>query len=142
MLLNIFPLLLSYGFGSYFLAPFILRIAVAAVFTSLAINHFKYKKAAAEEIHAKIKWISHESAVWLVGLLLMIEVVMAALIFFGAFTQFVAVLSILGFAKMAFFRRSMPTYAPLSVSSYLLLIIICLTLVLTGAGAFAFDLPL
>lgn len=142
MFFSIFPSLLSYGFGSYFLVPALLRITVALVFFYLVIRHFKQKREVASELEQKFKWVSHEVSVWLVGLLILTEFTVGALLFVGAFTQIAAILAALGFAKMAFFHRSLPGYAPLSRLTCILLIVICISLLLSGAGAFAFDLPL
>ncbi len=137
-MLTIFPSLLAYGF----FVPMILRISVAVFFGYQAVKHFKYKKTVSEELEDRFKWLSHESAVWLAGLLILAEVAVGVLLFVGAWTQIAAILAALGFLKMAYFNDTLPTYAPLSRSTYALLIIICLTLIITGAGAFAFDLPL
>ena len=142
MFLTIFPALLSYGFGSYFLVPFLLRVTVAAFFAYQVIGHFTHKKAVADVLHNKFKWVSHEMAVWGVGVLILAELALGLFLFVGAFTQIAAILAALAFVKMAFFHKSMPAYAPLSRATYILLIIICVSLLFTGAGAFAFDLPL
>lgn len=137
-MLNLFPGLLSFSF----FIPTLLRLTVASVFVYLVLNSFKNKKAIAEEIRAKFKWVSHETAVWGVGLLLIAEVLLAAGFFLGIWTQVAAILGILGFAKMAVLRKKMPLYAPFSTLAYVLLIIICVSILISGAGAFAFDLPL
>src|SRR5690349_1676532 len=120
MLFSVFPSLLAYGFGSYFFAPAILRVTVALVFFYLAIGHFKNKKEVGAEIDNHFKWISHEMAVWLVGLLILAELAVGCLLFVGAWTQVAAIVATLGFAKMAYFHKSLPRYAPLSRLSYTL----------------------
>lgn len=137
-MLTTFPSLLMYGF----FVPAIFRFAVAASLAYLAVQHFTHKKAVAGEIDKKFAWLSHETAVWLTGLLILAELGAAVLLFVGAWTQIAAILAGLGMLKMWYFARSMPAYAPLSRLAYVLLAVMCLSLLLTGAGAFAFDLPL
>jgi uncharacterized membrane protein YphA (DoxX/SURF4 family) len=137
-MLTTFPSLLMYSF----FVPLLLRVAVAAYFAYQAIGHFKNKKGVASELDHKFKWLSHESSVWLAGLLILAELAVGILLFVGAWTQIAAILAALGFLKMAYFNDTLPTYAPLPRSTYILLIVICLSLLITGAGAFAFDLPL
>ena len=137
-MLNPFPSLLMFSF----FVPTLIRVTVAAVFAYQASNHFKNKRVIAEEVDTKVSWIGHEGAVWGVGLLILAELTIAAALFVGVWTQFAAILAIFGFAKMAFLKRAFPAYAPLSPLVYTLLIVMSLTLLVSGAGAFAFDLPL
>jgi uncharacterized membrane protein YphA (DoxX/SURF4 family) len=136
-MLTTFPSLLSLSF----FVPMLLRITVAVVLAYQAVAHFKNKRAVADEIGHTFKFISHEAAVWLVGLLILGELAVGILLFVGAWTQIAAILATLGFAKLTLFHR-IHAYAPLARSTYFLLIIISFTILITGAGAFAFDLPL
>jgi len=137
-MLTTFPSLLMYGF----FVPAALRITVAAFLAYQAVGHFKHKKGVADELHSKFRWMSRESAVWLAGLLILGELCVGVLLFVGAWAQIAAIVAALGFLKMAYFDDTLPTYAPLSRTTYILLIIISLSILMTGAGAFAFDLPL
>ncbi|HEV8677377.1 MAG TPA: DoxX family membrane protein [Candidatus Paceibacterota bacterium] len=137
-MLTTFPSLLAFSF----FAPAFLRAVVAACFAYQAITHFKNKRGVADEISDLAKGLSHEAAVWLAGLLIIAELAVGILLFVGAWTQIAAILAILGFLKMAYFNDRLPTYAPLPRSTYFVLVAICLSLLVTGAGAFAFDLPL
>jgi uncharacterized membrane protein YphA (DoxX/SURF4 family) len=125
-----------------FFVPMLLRVVVALFFASLAINHFKGKKEVAAELAHHFKFLSHETSIWLTGLLILAELGVGILLFVGAWTQIAAILAALGFAKMSYFSPSMPRYASFPRSTYALLIAISLSLLITGAGAFAFDLPL
>jgi uncharacterized membrane protein YphA (DoxX/SURF4 family) len=136
MFLNFLPQLFTYS--QYM--PTLLRIVVAGVFVYLLIHHFKYKKTVAGEIEDKFKWISHEASIWLAGLLIIAELAVAALFFVGAWTQVAAILAALGFVKMALLNESLPTYAPFTRLSYVLLVAICISLLFTGAGMLAFDI--
>jgi uncharacterized membrane protein YphA (DoxX/SURF4 family) len=137
-MLTTFPSLLAYNF----FVPMLLRVVVALFFASLAINHFKAKKELATELEHHFKFLSHETSIWVSGLLILAELGVGILLFVGAWTQIAAILAALGFAKMSYFAPSMPRYAPLPRSTYMLLIAISISLLITGAGAFAFDLPL
>ncbi len=133
-MLNPFPQLLDFGF----LAPTLLRIAVAITFLYLARTHFKNRKYVANELST----FNHSTAIWVTGVLVTVEAVVGFLLFIGYYTQLVA---LIGFAiqlNLFFLRRNLRHVAPFSRSTYILLSIICASLLLTGAGAFAFDLPL
>lgn len=140
MLLSTFPSLLAYGFGSYFFAPAIIRITVASVFVYLALTHFKTKKAVAHEL--TIPHISHETAVWGAGILLLAELALGFALFLGAWTQIASILAALACIKAIILKKKFPAVYPLATLSYLLLAVMCLMLLISGAGAFAFDLPL
>jgi uncharacterized membrane protein YphA (DoxX/SURF4 family) len=135
---NTFPSLLSYGF----FAPLIIRVAVAVFFVAHAAAHFRHKKAVASEVAGKFKFLSHETAVLGVGILILGELALAALFFVGAWTQVASLFAVTGLLKLSFFKRALPSYAPFARSTYLLVIVLCLSLLITGAGALAFDLPL
>ncbi len=139
-ILSVFPDLLSYGFGSYFLAPTIIRVAVASVFIYLALTHFKDKAAVSGEL--TMPKISRETAVLGTWVLIGAELALAFALFFGAWTQVAAILGALASIKAIILRRKFPIIYPLSPLVYALLAVMCAVLLLTGAGAFAFDLPL
>lgn len=140
--LTLFPTLLSFGFGSYFIAPLFLRLCVAVAFGYQAVQHIKHKRAVAEELGGALRFLSLESAVWLTGVLILTEAALGLLLFVGAYTQLAALLAGLGLAKMAYLKKHFHAYAPLPRSTYLVLIVICFTLLFTGAGQYAIDLPL
>jgi uncharacterized membrane protein YphA (DoxX/SURF4 family) len=120
-------------------APALLRFAAAAVLFYLAYWHFKNKKTAAQEISV----LSHQMAVWAIGFYILIEAAVGLSLLIGYWTQLAALIGALMCIKVLILKRSLHTLAPLSRSTYALLIIICLSLVLTGAGiVFAVDLPL
>ncbi len=140
--LNIFPALLSYGLGSYFLAPLFLRICVAGVLGFQVVQHFKHKRAVAEELGGKLRFLSLEMTIWLTGILILAELILGLFLFVGAYTQLAAILAGLTFIKMAYFHPHMRSYAPMARSTYIVLAVICFTLLFTGAGQYAVDLPL
>ncbi len=65
-----------------------------------------------------------------------------AALFVGAWTQPMAILAALVAAKHAFWSRKYPAIFPFSAGAYVLLFVMSVSLIFTGAGAFAFDLPL
>lgn len=65
-----------------------------------------------------------------------------ALLFVGMWTQGVAILAAIGALKIAILRKWYPGLMPLPSSSALLLFAISLSLIFSGAGAFAIDWPL
>jgi len=137
-MLNPFPELLAFGLGSYFLVPAILRITIATVFVYLALTHFKNKRVVASEF----TMLSHEMAIWAVGVAILAEFAVAALLFVGAFTQIVAIVALVGCIKALILKKKFSSLYPLSALAYTLVGVIALSLLFTGAGAFAFDLPL
>lgn len=127
---NTFPTLLVYSF----FAPLVLRIAIAVVFAYLSYHAFAHRKAAASPLpFVGGPWAALFAALAysIVGLLLLV----------GAYTQLAAVagMALLGTATLA---REHAAFTPLSKSSVLLTFVILGSLLLTGAGALAFDLPL
>ena len=133
-MLNPFPQLLMFGF----FVPTLIRTTVAAVFVYLALTHFKTKKDVAHSLPFK----SNEVAVWAVGIAILIELGIAGTLFFGAYTQIAALLAALGSIKALALKRRFPALYPLAGLAYALLAVMAISIIFTGAGAFAFDLPL
>ena len=132
-MLNSFPNLLTYGF----FAPTLLRVAAALVFAYLAYTHFKNKDQIAQTgfpIIGKGEWIA-----WLAVL---IEGAAALGLFLGYYTQISAIVGAAVAIKSSFWSGKYPDFFILSRSTSFLLLIICLSLLVTGAGKLAFDLPL
>lgn len=119
-MLNPFPSLLIYST----LAPFILRIVLGLIFLDLGASRLRSRK------------LNFLSAIAL------LEVVGAFMLFIGLYTQIAA----LGFAILT----GIELYIEWKDSKilkgdfvfYLLLFVISLSLLLTGAGAYAKDIPL
>lgn len=114
-MLSIFPQLL-------FLAPFsafLIRIALALVFAYSAWNLLKQPDMFSRGIAV-------------------VEVALAALLIAGAWTQ-VATLAALVVIGIHFF---VPRIRVVALGTALLSVALSLSLLVTGAGAFAFDLPL
>jgi uncharacterized membrane protein YphA (DoxX/SURF4 family) len=129
MLLTLFPQLL-------FLAPLgttILRIAAAICFAYMA-RHFWMKKQELSSVEVPI--VGHLS-LWMIALSDAIVSVIAIFLFFGVWTQVVALLGALTVVKQLIFFRRYSAVFPFEKSTYWLLLCICLMLFVTGAGAFS-----
>lgn len=114
-MLSLFPQIL-------FLAPLattLLRFSLAVVLGYGAWKHLSF-------------------ASWNIRVLGIVEIVLAGLVLVGAWVQPAALAAVVVSLAWALWRpsRSMP------LSTILLALVIALSLVVTGAGAFAFDLPL
>jgi uncharacterized membrane protein YphA (DoxX/SURF4 family) len=128
------PALLDYAI----LAPTLLRLAAAFVFVYLGAHHFRSRSEVASEMSILTPAIAAVAASFYV----IFELLIAVGLFFGAYTQIAALVGAAIAIKTALIRRSLRHVAPLARSTYILLGVICLTLLFTGAGALAFDLPL
>lgn len=118
-MLNPFPELL---YLSSFFAPLLLRVAVAITFFYVAYLLF-HKQGI-----GKISAFAH--------------VLLGGLLLIGFYTQIIALVGAIGSIANIIMKSVQPELIPLSRVTLALLAVILLSLVLTGAGAFAFDLPL
>lgn len=132
-MLNPFPGLLVYGF----FAPTLLRLAVAVVFAWAAWSQWSHRK---ELGHVRFPLVG--GGAWVVWLTLLVEILAALGLFFGYYTQWAAILGALLALKYAVWDHRYPKFFPLSRAAALLILVICLSLLLSGAGALAYDLPL
>ena len=128
------PALLDYAI----LAPTLLRIAAAFLFSYLGVHHFRNRSEVASEMSINTPAIAAVAASFYV----IFEMLVAVGLFFGIYTQVAALVGAAIAIKTSLIRRSLQHIAPLARSTYVLLGAICLALLLTGAGALAFDLPL
>jgi uncharacterized membrane protein YphA (DoxX/SURF4 family) len=134
---TLFPSLLVY---SYY-APAVLRLGVAVVFAYSAWRAWSGRRNWA---HAPLPIIGPRS--WMPAVAAVLEFALAAMFFFGWNTQIAAILGIIGAVKYWAYRqwwpRALNAYFPISTGAAFLIAIICLSLLMTGAGAFGQDLPL
>lgn len=136
-MLNPFPDLLVYSM----LAPFILRIVAGFVFIDLGFFAFKFQRE-------KERWIlslntlrvpKPDIALKIIGA---VEMVGGLMLVFGFYTQIAAlILAILTFAE-TYIEYKAPLILKRNLIFYLLILSVLISLLLSGAGAFAFDLPL
>lgn len=79
---------------------------------------------------------------WLAMLAATLQMALGILLVVGAWTQLVALLGAIVALKCIIFARAYKTIMPLDRAASILLLVILLALIVSGAGAFAFDLPL
>lgn len=134
--LSLFPELLFVG---SVMTPFILRLLVAYAVGSLALQHIgKQGELFAHDLHAVFK----KDAIHIVKVGAALEIAIAALLAIGLFTQAAALLAAILFAKILFFKKMYPHFGTENKKYYWILLVLSLCIFLSGAGPFAFDLPL
>jgi len=134
MFFNPFPDLFVYSFS----VPTLLRIAAALCFIYIAQSLFRNRESVRT---VQVPLISHPRP-WMMTLSAAITLATAFLLFIGLATQYTAILGTAIALKHAFMLKQLVPLRPLPRSTNLLLAVICLSLLITGAGAFAFDVPL
>ena len=132
-MLNLFPNLLTYGF----FAPTLLRLVAAGVFVYLTYVHLQRR----EEI-GTTRFMLIGAGAWTVWVLVFVEAIIAIGLFLGYYTQVAALLGLLMALKHFVWAKRYPRVFFLNRIDYVLLAVVCLSLLLTGAGALAMDLPL
>lgn len=119
--LSLFPTLLSWGR----LAPLLLRLSLGAVLVFWAYRTFKNSAAPAKDKAIGI-----------------IEFISGILLVIGLWTQAAALVAIVDLAIRLFERITKKAFLTDGVNYYLILLAIAISLILTGPGLGAFDLPL
>lgn len=126
-MLNPFPALLSFSL----LGPFFLRVVVGTLFLLFAMQLYREISGGGHKAERLVAW-------GIVG----IEGLSGVSLVLGYYTQIGAILG----SGVAIFcivlRTRFPKIITESQTLYILLLTISLSLIFTGAGAFAFDLPL
>jgi len=134
-MLNTFPSLLTYSF----FAPTLLRIVAGFTLLYIGYSQAKNRKAIIQEIRQNIGWHFDQTLIF-IAVLVVFALGLALIV--GWYTQIAAIIAILFFLKQMIVAKKYKAAAPLCRLDYFYLIVILLTLLVTGAGAFAFDLPL
>lgn len=129
-MLNVFPIM--------FLAPLahaLLRVFLGATLAYLGFRHVREREALAKSIRLPQPAL----AATLLGL---VELGAGGMLIVGAYTQ-VAALAVATLAAFIFLFRGRLNYALVpSRLTYFLMFGMALSLLITGAGVFAFDLPI
>jgi uncharacterized membrane protein YphA (DoxX/SURF4 family) len=133
-MLNPFPDFLMYGF----FAPTLLRIAAAMALFYIAYSIMTNRDKLAE---LKVPIIGHYRP-WMAIISGAVTTLVALSLFVGYLTQIGAILGAVIGLKQAIFAKRYASATPLSRGANLLLMAICLSLLVSGAGALAQDLPL
>ncbi|OGG48805.1 hypothetical protein A2704_06605 [Candidatus Kaiserbacteria bacterium RIFCSPHIGHO2_01_FULL_54_36b] len=132
-MLSLFPQLL-------FLAPLsadLLRIAAGIVFLLLAWTHWQKR----EEL-SHIDFFVVGKGAWIPIFASVFELIIGVGLILGVYAQAIALLGALAALKSFVWKRRYSGLFPLSRIESALLFVICLSLVMTGAGIFALDMPL
>lgn len=132
-MLNPFPSLLTYAF----FGPLVVRLAAAGVILMMANIH----RVRRNELRHLVSPIVGKNAGWLIWLVILIEIATGVLLFVGLYTQWAAIIGMM-LAIRSLIAVPHKALSPFDRSTDVLLFAICLSLLITGAGAFAFDLPL
>lgn len=72
----------------------------------------------------------------------LVNAVLGAMLLFGYYTQIAAILAVIVHLRGLWFNHRFPSVVILPDAAVILFIIICLSLLLSGAGAMAFDVRL
>lgn len=132
-MLNIFPDLLTYSF----FAPTLLRVVVAGVFLYVAYTVYRHRAQAA---HTSLPLVGVQP--WVTPFAIAVYAAIGAMLLVGYYTQLAAILGAVAAWKEIFWGKRMGALFPFSRMEAVLLFAICVSLLLTGAGALAFDLRL
>ena len=135
MILNTFPELLTYGV----LSPFILRVVIGFIVINLGFLKLGKEKKDWQEL---LETINFHPAKYLVKLLAFIEIIGGLLLLAGAYVQVVAIIFSIVFFCEAILDYRDENLEDRNLTFYILIFAISLSLIFSGAGAFAFDLPL
>jgi len=132
-MLNPFPDLLTYSF----FAPTLLRFATASVFLYMAYVVYTHRAQAAQTPLPIVgaQW-------WVPGFTIVVYAAIGLALLFGYYTQWAAIFGAIAAWKEIFWGKRLQALFPFSRGMAFLLLAVCLSLLLTGAGAFAYDLPL
>lgn len=135
MILNTFPQILTFSI----LAPLILRVVVG--FIAIDLGYLKLGKE-------KVQWaelfdtIHFRPAEIFIKIFAFVEIIGGLMLLVGAYTQIVAIIfavvyfceAVLEYREEALENRTLPFY--------ILMFVISLSLIFTGAGTFALDIPM
>jgi uncharacterized membrane protein YphA (DoxX/SURF4 family) len=119
-------------------SPTLLRLVAGACFAYTA--WFLFKKEGLIT-HTPLPLIGKPHA-WMVSLSAAIVAMIATMLIIGYETRLAALIAAIVTVKHLYGLKKFPQLIPLSLGTYLLLLAICISLVVTGGGLIAFDSPL
>ena len=134
-MLNTFPSLL-------FLSP--LAITVLRITAGLIFVYFGWLKLTKDK-ESKINFfetINFKPAIFWLYFVALTEIIVGLLITIGLFTQIASVIASTIMGMSIAIKLTKPSSLPNTTDFYILFFVVFFTLIFTGAGAFAFDLPL
>ncbi|PIQ67200.1 MAG: hypothetical protein CO184_00610 [Candidatus Zambryskibacteria bacterium CG_4_9_14_3_um_filter_40_16] len=134
-MLNPFPELLSFGL----LAPFILRIVGGFVFLNLGFLKLKGEK---DRWEASFEALGLRPKVSLLKIFALTEIIGGLALIVGFYTQIAALVFVVITFVELYIEQKESSLLKRDIAFYLLMFSIALSLLFSGAGFFAFDLPL
>ena len=134
-MLNPFPELLTYSL----LAPFILRITIGFLLVNLGFLKLKKEKSRWEALFETFQIKQKVIATKILG---GIEVIGGLALIAGFYTQIAALAFVILGGIEVYIEFKEETLLKRDIVFYLLMFVIALSLLFSGAGFFAFDLPL
>src|SRR3972149_339433 len=134
-MLNPFPDLLSYSL----LAPLILRLVIGIIFIDLGLLKFRSEKERWLDSFEALQLRPADFFVYLYGFL---QVAGGILLLIGLWTQVAALAFVIFTGIELYIEWSAREVLKRDIVFYLLIFAISLSLLFTGAGAYAFDIPL
>lgn len=120
-MLSLFPSLLSWSQ----LSPFIIRLTLAAVLIVWAYGSFRNSGAKSSD-----------------KVIALIESLVALFLIFGHWTQGAALVAILDLLVRIGFKIRARQFLTSGINYYLIILVLAVSLLFTGAGLFASDMPL
>ena len=134
-MLNPFPELLMYSF----LGPFILRIVLGLIFIDLGVLKLRGEK---ERWVASFETLGLRPADLFVPLYALLQISGGLLLLIGLWTQVAALVFAIFTGIELYVEWKARDILKRDMVFYLLIFVISLSLLLTGAGAYAIDIPL
>ena len=128
-------------FPIYFLAPLAytaLRFCIAGIFAHQAIQHIRKRDSFTQVFTISI----FPFPTFIIWYLIVVEITISTLMPLGAYTQIAALLAMLLAVKFIAIHKHFAHPLIPSRIFYILLLFASFSLFVTGAGAFAFDLPI
>lgn len=134
-MLNTFPELLNYAM----LGPTLLRLVLAFTLITIGIDTIRNKRALFVAYFAGKEYPMANILPWKFAI---VEIILGVFFLFGFFTQITALISVYVLFSLFYIENRAERILPHTSFFYVVMIVIALSLLLTGAGAFAVDLPL
>lgn len=134
-MLNTFPELLNYAI----LSPTLLRLVLAFTLITIGLDTIRNKRALFMAYFSSRDYPMANFLPWKFGIA---EIILGIFFIFGFFTQVAALIAIYILFALFYIENRAEKILPHTSTFYLVMIVIAISLLFTGAGAFAVDLPL
>jgi uncharacterized membrane protein YphA (DoxX/SURF4 family) len=135
LMLNIFPELITF----VLFAPLLLRVVVGSYFLYWGIEFLKKDRYADCATSLRVEWGS--LGILFIWYLSFFEIIVGAFLITGFLTQAAAIGGMLIAGKLYYLQRTYPSVAKNERATYILIFVVCLSLLLSGAGVLAIDIP-